>query len=91
MLGVSVDSVPCNEAWATSLGGVAYPLASDFWPHGAMAQAYGLLSEDGTAERAVLVVGPEGLVEFVHVYGAAELPEPDEVLSAIAANPPAHT
>lgn len=83
VMGVSVDSVPCNEAWAKSLGGVAYPLASDFWPHGAMLKAYGVLGDGGMADRAVVVVGPDGLVEFVHVYGAAELPEPDEVLAAL--------
>ena len=83
MLGVSVDSVPCNEAWAKSLGGLTYPLASDFWPHGAMLKVYGVLQADGQAQRAVLAVGPDGILEFVKVYGAEELPEPDEVLSAL--------
>ncbi len=83
MLGVSVDSVPCNEAWAKSLGGLTYPLASDFWPHGAMLKVYGVLQEDGQAKRAVLAVGPDGLLEFAQVYGSEELPEPDEVLAAL--------
>lgn len=83
MVGVSVDSVPCNEAWAKSLGGLTYPLASDFWPHGAMLKAYGVLQADGKAERAVLAVGADGTLEYVNVYAADELPEPDEVLAAL--------
>ena len=83
MVGVSVDSVPCNEAWAKSLGGLAYPLASDFWPHGAMLNAYGVLRDNGQAARAVLVVGADGPLEFVNVYGDDERPDPDEVLLAL--------
>ncbi len=83
VVGVSVDSVPCNEAWAKSLGGLTYPLASDFWPHGAMLKRYGVLRDDGMADRAVLVVGADGTLEFVNVYGAEELPEPEEVLAAL--------
>ncbi len=83
MVGVSVDSVPCNEAWAKSLGGLAYPLASDFWPHGAMLNAYGVLRDNGQAARAVLAVGVDGTLEFAKVYGDDELPDPDEVLLAL--------
>ncbi|HBX68522.1 MAG TPA: hypothetical protein DEH25_03835, partial [Chloroflexi bacterium] len=36
VLGISVDHVPCLQAWAESLGGISYPLMSDFWPHGAV-------------------------------------------------------
>ena len=30
VLGISIDSVPCNKAWAKSLGGISYDLLSDF-------------------------------------------------------------
>jgi peroxiredoxin len=83
VLGVSVDSVPSNTAWADSLKGVSFPLASDFWPHGAVLKQFGCLKDDGTARRAVLAVGPDGRVEFLHVYGDEELPDPEEVLKAL--------
>ena len=48
VLGISVDHVPCLTAWAESLGGIHYPLLSDFWPHGSVAERYGVLrSADG--------------------------------------------
>jgi peroxiredoxin len=30
VLGISVDSTDCLRAWAESLGGISYPLLSDF-------------------------------------------------------------
>ena len=41
VLGISVDSVPCNAAWAKSLGNLSYDLLSDFHPKGEVAKAYG--------------------------------------------------
>ena len=41
VLGISVDSIPSHVAWAKSLGGITYPLLSDFEPKGAVAKAYG--------------------------------------------------
>ena len=41
VLGISVDSVPCNTAWAKSLGGLSYDLLGDFHPKGEVARAYG--------------------------------------------------
>ena len=45
VVGISVDSVPSKKAWADSLGIVNTPLLSDFWPHGEIAQKYGILRE----------------------------------------------
>ena len=38
VLGISIDSVPCNTAWAKSLGGITYDLLSDFEPKGEVAR-----------------------------------------------------
>ena len=35
-LGISVDSVPCKNAWAKELKIAETRLLSDFWPHGAL-------------------------------------------------------
>src|ERR671921_406906 len=52
VLGISVDSVPCNTAWAKSLGGLSYDLLSDFEPKGEVARAYGAYrAADGIFER----------------------------------------
>ncbi len=54
VLGISVDSVHCNAAWAKFLGGLSYDLLSDFHPKGEVAKAYGAWREgDGISERAL--------------------------------------
>ena len=63
VLGVSVDSVHSHANWARSLGGVSFPLASDFEPKGAVAKAYGLyLDEPGISDRATVVIDGDGIV-----------------------------
>ena len=44
VVGVSVDSRFANAAWAAQLGGISFPLLSDFYPHGAVAERYGVLN-----------------------------------------------
>ena len=65
VLGISVDSVPCNTAWAKSLGGLSYDLLSDFHPKGEVAKAYGAYrANDGISERALFIVDKEGKLAF---------------------------
>jgi peroxiredoxin len=45
-----------------------FPLLSDFWPHGATAQAYGVFNEKaGMALRGTFLVDPEGRIAFAEV------------------------
>jgi peroxiredoxin len=45
--------VPSLKGWAEKLGGVPFPLLSDYWPHGAVGQAYGIFNEErGMDKRA---------------------------------------
>src|SRR5207253_793430 len=43
ILAISVDSVASHKAWAERAG-YTFPLLADFWPHGAVAQAYGVFN-----------------------------------------------
>ena len=45
VLLVSCDSAPSRQAWKEKLG-LTYTLASDFWPHGEAARAYGVFNEE---------------------------------------------
>ncbi len=84
MLGLSVDSSSSLKAFATGMGGVAYPLLADFYPHGAVLQSYGLLNEErGTARRSVVIIDKEGIVRWLQVYQPGTLPAPDEVLAEL--------
>ena len=85
-LGISVDSVPCKRAWAGSLGIRDTRLLADFWPHGEVAQIYGVF--DGTkgyARRANIVVDETGSVIFVKEYQATTVPDMQDVLDALQA------
>jgi peroxiredoxin (alkyl hydroperoxide reductase subunit C) len=56
---------------------------SDFWPHGEVAQAYGVLREGGFTERATFIVDKEGIVRFKHIYDINELPDNEELFEAL--------
>jgi peroxiredoxin len=83
-LGVSVDTVPSKKAWAKELGIRKTSLLSDFWPHGEVAQLYGIFrQEDGFSERANIIVDESGHVKFVKVYPIAQLPDVEEIIKAL--------
>ena len=83
VLGISVDSVPSKTAWAESMGLKSVLLLSDFWPHGEVAQRYGMLREEGFAERAVFLVDKEGVIRYVRVYALDEVPDLMEVFEVL--------
>jgi peroxiredoxin len=83
-LGIGVDSVPSNKAWAEAMGIKNTRLLSDFWPHGVVAKAYGILREDdGFSERANIVINEKGKVIFAQIYPVAQQPEIEEVLEIL--------
>ncbi|MEU6859888.1 peroxiredoxin [Glycomyces sp. NPDC046736] len=64
VLSVSVDSPFAHKVWAQREG-FEFPLLSDFWPHGEVAQAYGVFNaEKGMANRGTFVIDKEGVVRF---------------------------
>jgi peroxiredoxin len=83
VLGISADAVPSKSAWAKHLGGISFDLLSDFYPHGAVAERYGVLRPQGFPERAIFVVDKEGRVAWVRKYDLGEQPEARELLTAI--------
>jgi peroxiredoxin len=83
-VGISVDSVPCKKAWAESLGIVNTSLLSDFWPHGGVAQLYGILREkEGFSERANILVDQNGIISFIEVYDIKQMPDLNEILDLL--------
>ena len=44
-LAISVGPPPTHKIWATE-SGFTFPVLSDFWPHGAVSQAYGVFNDD---------------------------------------------
>ena len=83
-LGMSIDSYPSKNAWAKELGVANVKLLADFWPHGKVAQDYGLfLEEKGFSERANVLIDEEGKVIWVKTYDIPELPDIEEVLNVV--------
>jgi mycoredoxin-dependent peroxiredoxin len=71
-LAISVGPPPTHKVWATQ-SGFTFPVLSDFWPHGAVSQAYGVFNDGtGFANRGTFVVDRTGVIRF------AELKEPGE-------------
>jgi peroxiredoxin len=59
---VSCDPSPARQAWREELG-AEYTFASDFWPHGAAARAYGVFNElNGAPHRGTYLIDREGTV-----------------------------
>ncbi len=89
VVGISPDTYFVHIAWQRfEIGKVFYPLLSDFWPHGAVAQAYGVLREGpplpGISERAVFIVDKQGKIAWFKMYGLGETPPNSDVLNALA-------
>ena len=83
-MGVSVDSVPSHDAWQKSLGGISFPLCSDFYPHGETADKYGVLREEGISERALFVIDKEGVIRFIDVHPIDKQPDNEEIFEVLA-------
>lgn len=84
VLGISVDSVPCNTAWAKSLGGLSYDLLSDFEPKGAVARAFGAYRDkDGISERAIFIVDKEGKIAYKDIHDISDQPDNEDLLDVL--------
>lgn len=82
VLGVSIDSRYCHENWASSLGGISYPLLADFHPKGAVATSYGLYLEDnGITDRATVIIDKQGIVRYAHSVTPAGRRQSEDLLS----------
>jgi len=67
VLTISVDSPYSHKVWAEREG-YDFPLLADFWPHGEVAQAYGVFhAKAGFANRGTFVIDQDGVVRFAHM------------------------
>lgn len=76
--------MPSLKAWADSLGGITYPLLSDFYPHGLVAERYGVLRSDGTSERAIFVIDKSGVIRYIDVHDIDHQPDNEVLFQALA-------
>ncbi len=85
LVGITVDNVPTLYAWVHQMGGLWFPVASDFWPHGSLAQKLGILRSDGTAERTLFLVDKNGIIRFIDVHDINARPDLGRLVEAMKA------
>ncbi|MDD7919108.1 peroxiredoxin [Actinomycetospora callitridis] len=72
VVGVSCDTTWSLKVWAQQEG-YEFPLLSDFWPHGAVSESYGVFSADlGFAFRGTFLIDSDGVVRFAEHNGPGE-------------------
>jgi peroxiredoxin len=83
LLGISVDSLWSHRAFARDRN-LRFPLLADFEPKGEVSRAYRVYrAQDGTSERALYVIDPEGVVSWSYVSPTEVNPGADGILRAL--------
>jgi len=82
VLSVSVDSVFSHKAFAEKIGGISYPMLSDFYPHGTVCTQYDCLRPQGFPKRAVFIIDKQGVIRFRKEYEKG-IPDNKELLAEL--------
>ena len=82
VVAITCDTPFANGAWSEQ-NGFGFPVLSDFWPHGAVADKYGLLRSDGLSERALLFIDKKGIIRAVLVMDINKLPDLEACFSEL--------
>jgi len=83
-LAISCDPMFTLRAYAEAQK-LSFGLLTDFWPHGAIASAYGVFdSERGCALRGTFVVDRSGVIRWSVVNAIPEARDPDDYAAALA-------
>jgi len=83
-LAVSVDSAAVHKKWADEQG-YTFPLLADFWPHGGVAQQYGVFDDAvGLALRGTFIIDKDGRVAYKVVNAIPDARDADEYRKVLA-------
>jgi len=84
VFGISCDSSAAQKTFAEQES-FDYPLLSDYWPHGAVAQSYGAFNDQlGFAIRGTFVIDKSGIVRWAVINGPGEARNADDYEAALA-------
>lgn len=84
VLAISTDPVFSLKAFKAQEG-FDFPLLSDFWPHGTVAESYGVFNEKaGMALRGTFLLDAEGTVVFAEVNQPGDVREQSGWKDAVA-------
>jgi peroxiredoxin len=74
LLGITVDNIPTLYSWTNQMGKLWFEVLSDFWPHGVVADKFGVLRSDGVSERALFVIDKKGIIRYIDVHDINQRP-----------------
>ena len=83
LLGITVDNIPTLYAWTQQMGKLWFPVLSDFWPHGGVADRYGVLRSDGVSERALFYIDKKGIIRDIQVGDINKRPDLEYCATAL--------
>jgi len=83
LLGITVDNIPTLFAWTNQMGDLWFPVLSDFWHHGAVADKYGVLRSDGVSERSLFVIDKKGIIRYIDVHNINKRPRLEDLVKAL--------
>ena len=83
LIGITVDNLPTLHAWTEEMGGIWFPVLSDFYPHGHVTAKYGILRTDGTAERALFIIDQKGVLRYIDIHDINERPPLEDLIGAL--------
>jgi len=83
LIGITVDNIPTLHAWTNQMGDLWFPVLSDFWPHGAVADKFGVLRSDGTSERALFVIDKRGVIQYINIHDINKRPPLEDLVKEL--------
>ncbi len=83
LLGITVDNIPTLFSWTNQMGKLWFEVLSDFWPHGEVADKFGVLRSDGVSERALFIIDKKGVIRYIDVHDINERPSLENLVRAL--------
>lgn len=88
VVGINTDTVFSHQAFQKDLGGLSFPLATDRWPYGETAKAYGIFPPTKhqipfVNDRAVFIVDKNGRIAWAKIYELKQTPPMSEILGEL--------
>lgn len=80
LIGITVDNIPTQYAWTKTMGTLWFPVLSDFWPHGKVADTYGVLRSDGMTERAIFIIDKKSIIRYIDVHDINKRPPLEDII-----------
>lgn len=88
-VAISVGPPPTHKVWSSAQG-FLFPILADFWPHGAVAENYGVFDDvRGFGNRGTFLIDRDGTVLFSAMVGPGEARTVETWDAVLAAAAPA--